>query len=351
MSLRRNIDRRQLFGSPRAYSPGCLTADVGRVYNIGEQVEFGFKYRLKLANVADLPSSLSNDLPDTGEELDDSEAPYKAVDGARYTNLSADQEDTAADADLETDAEEPQIAINLAQQILEKRIQDHLQDKLLYCPGSGADTKDLSIDGIGVDLTSFHEPDECIVEAKNSCTLTGKITIFQRFHNIHGSSLQSIQAGLATLRIGMNEENTFVNEGDLFEEVEFLGGIIGISRQGQGSMGGGQDVSLNNGAGVSAVILSFAQIGTNAKKMSATGQSIIVFFAIALIALVVVAKRKLRNNNRRHCSQDVNEVVVDDSWTDDGVGRDDDGVGRDEVHNETDLNKKQCRLGWRCIPI
>ena len=304
-------------------------------------MEFGFKYRIKLADVADLPSSLSNDLPDTGEEPDDSEATYKAVDGARYTNLSADQEDTATDADLETGAEEPQIVLNLAQQILEKRIQDHLQDKLLYCPGSGADTKDLSIDGVGVDLTSFHEPDECIVEAKNSCTLTGKITIFQRFHNIHGSSLQSIQAGLATLRIGMNEENTFVNEGDLFEEVEFLGGIIGVSRQGQGSMGGGQDVSLNtsNGAGVSAVILSFAQIGNNAKEMSATGQSIVVFFAMALIALVVVAKRKLRNNNRRHCSQGVNEVVVDDSWTDDGVGR-------DEGHNE-----KQCRRGWRCIPV
>ena len=300
-------------------------------------MEFGFKYRIKLADVADLPSSLSNDLPDTGEEPDDSEATYKAVDGARYTNLSADQEDTATDADLETGAEEPQIVLNLAQQILEKRIQDHLQDKLLYCPGSGADTKALSIDGVGVDLTSFHEPDECIVEAKNSCTLTGKITIFQRFHNIHGSSLQSIQAGLATLRIGMNEESTFVNEGDLFEEVEFLGGIIGVSRQGQGSMGGGQDVSLNtsNGAGVSAVILSFAQIGTNAKKMSATGQSIVVFFAMALIALVVVAKRKLRNNNRRHCSQD----VVDDSWTDDGVGR-------DEGHNE-----KQCGRGWRCIPV
>ena len=104
-------------------------------------------------------------------------------------------------------------------------------------------------------------------------------------------------------------------------------------------MGGGQDVSLNNGAGVSAVILSFAQIGTNAKKMSATGQSIVVFFAMALIALVVVAKRKLRNNNRRHCSQD----VVDDSWTDDGVGR-------DETHTEMDLNK-QCHRGWRCIPV
>ena len=341
MSLRRNIDRRQLFGSSQAYSPGCLTADVGRVYDIGEQVEFGFKYRLKLVEVADIPSSLFNDVPDTGEDLDDSEAAYKAVDGVRYTNLSADQEDTATDANLGTDAEEPQIVLNLAQQILEKRIQDHLQDKLLYCPGSGADTKDLSIDGIRVDLTSFHESDECIVEANNSCTLTGKITIFQRFHNIHGSSLQSIQAGLATLRIGMNEENAFVSKGGLVEEVEFLGGIIGISRQGQGSMGGGQDVSLNrNGAGVSAVILSFAQIGDNAKKMSATGQSIVVFFAMALIALVVVAKRKLRNNNRRHCSQDVNEAVVDDSWTDDGVGR-------DEAHNETDLNKKQCSQGWR----
>ena len=350
MSLRRTKHRgnnrrqarqlQQLFGSSRAYSPGCLTAAVGKVYSIGAQVEFGFKYRVKLADDSDVQSYLSEVSPaieenPNGFDMVDEEILIHSKasetegksDGIENSTV-AKYDDTVLHAE---DVVESQTPINVAQQILEKRIQDHLQEQLLYCPGSGADAKDLSIDGIAVDLTSFVEPDECIDAAQTSCTLTGIITIYQRFNNIHGSSLQSTQAGLSTLRIGMNEERAFVSEGDIFHEVEFLGGIIGISRQGQGSLGGGRDISLNNGgAGVSAVILSSASfIDTHAKKLSTTGQGIIGIFAMALLALVV-ARRKTRNSNR---SIGINEIAVDDlqscsseendSWTEDGLGAED----------------------------
>ena len=313
---------------------------MGKVYSIGAQVEFGFKYRVKLADDSDVQSFLSEVSPaieenpngfDTIDEeiLIHSKASEieEMLDGIENT-ADAEHDDTVPHAE---DVEEPQTPINVAQQILEKRIQDHLQEQLLYCPGSGADAKDLSIDGIAVDLTSFHEPDECIGAEQTSCTLTGIITIYQRFNNIHGSSFQSTQAGLSTLRIGMNEESAFVGEGDIFREVEFLGGIIGISRQGQGSLGGGRDISLNSGgAGVSAVILSSASfIDTHARKLSTTGQGIIGIFAMALLALVV-SRRKARNGNR---SIGINEIAVDDlqsysseeedCWTEDGLGADD----------------------------
>ena len=377
MSLRRNTNRnnrqqarhlQQLFGSSRAYSPGCLTAAVGKVYSIGSQVEFGFKYRVKLADDSDVQSFLSEVSPaieenpngfDTIDEeiLIHSKASEieEVLDEIKNTT-DAEHDDTVPHAE---DVEEPQTPINVAQQILEKRIQDHLQEQLLYCPGSGADAKDLSIDGIAVDLTSFHEPDECIGAEQTSCTLTGIITIYQRFNNIHGSSLQSTQAGLSTLRIGMNEESAFVNEGDIFREVEFLGGIIGISRQGQGSLGGGRDVSLNNGgAGVSAVILSTASfIDTHTKKLSTTGQGIIGIFAMALLALVV-ARRKARNGKR---AIGVNEIVVedlqsysseeDDSWTDDGLGPDDSAQSETQssdseeiVHPRVEVYQKQEKI-------
>ena len=377
MSLRRNTNRnnrqqarhlQQLFGSSRAYSPGCLTAAVGKVYSIGSQVEFGFKYRVKLADDSDVQSFLSEVSPaieenpngfDTIDEeilIHSKASEIEEVLDEIENTTDAEHDDTVPHAE---DVEEPQTPINVAQQILEKRIQDHLQEQLLYCPGSGADAKDLSIDGIAVDLTSFHEPDECIDAAQTSCTLTGMITIYQRFNNIHGSSLQSTQAGLSTLRIGMNEESVFVSEGDIFREVEFLGGIIGISRQGQGSLGGGRDVSLNNGgAGVSAVILSTASfIDTHTKKLSTTGKGIIGIFAMALLALVV-ARRKARNGKR---AIGVNEIVVedlqsysseeDDSWTDDGLGPDDSAQSETQssdseeiVHPRVEVYQKQEKI-------
>ena len=375
MSLRRNTNRnnrqrhlQQLFGSSRAYSPGCLTAAVGKVYSIGSQVEFGFKYRVKLADDSYVQSFLSEVSPaieenpngfDTIDEeilIHSKASEIEEVLDEIENTTDAEHDDTVPHAE---DVEEPQTPINVAQQILEKRIQDHLQEQLLYCPGSGADAKDLSIDGIAVDLTSFHEPDECIDAAQTSCTLTGMITIYQRFNNIHGSSLQSTQAGLSTLRIGMNEESAFVNEGDIFREVEFLGGIIGISRQGQGSLGGGRDVSLNNGgAGVSAVILSTASfIDTHTKKLSTTGKGIIGIFAMALLALVV-ARRKARNGKR---AIGINEIAVedlqsysseeDDSWTDDGLGPDDSAQSETQssdseeiVHPRVEVYQKQEKI-------
>ena len=375
MSLRRNTNRnnrqrhlQQLFGSSRAYSPGCLTAAVGKVYSIGSQVEFGFKYRVKLADDSYVQSFLSEVSPaieenpngfDTIDEeilIHSKASEIEEVLDEIENTTDAEHDDTVPHAE---DVEEPQTPINVAQQILEKRIQDHLQEQLLYCPGSGADAKDLSIDGIAVDLTSFHEPDECIGAEQTSCTLTGIITIYQRFNNIHGSSLQSTQAGLSTLRIGMNEESAFVNEGDIFREVEFLGGIIGISRQGQGSLGGGRDVSLNNGgAGVSAVILSTASfIDTHTKKLSTTGKGIIGIFAMALLALVV-ARRKARNGKR---AIGINEIAVedlqsysseeDDSWTDDGLGPDDSAQSETQssdseeiVHPRVEVYQKQEKI-------
>ena len=377
MSLRRNTNRnnrqqarhlQQLFGSSRAYSPGCLTAAVGKVYSIGSQVEFGFKYRVKLADDSDVQSFLSEVSPaieenpngfDTIDEeilIHSKASEIEEVLDEIENTTDAEHDDTVPHAE---DVEEPQTPINVAQQILEKRIQDHLQEQLLYCPGSGADAKDLSIDGIAVDLTSFHEPDECIGAEQTSCTLTGIITIYQRFNNIHGSSLQSTQAGLSTLRIGMNEESVFVSEGDIFREVEFLGGIIGISRQGQGSLGGGRDVSLNNGgAGVSAVILSTASfIDTHTKKLSTTGKGIIGIFAMALLALVV-ARRKARNGKR---AIGINEIAVedlqsysseeDDSWTDDGLGPDDSAQSETQssdseeiVHPRVEVYQKQEKI-------
>ena len=368
MSLRRNTNRnkhrgnnrqqarhlQQLLGSSRAYSPGCLPAAVGKVYSIGAQVEFGFKYRVKLAEDSDVQSFLS-EVPvspaiaiqesPNGFDMVDEEILIQPkaseidgmLDGIYHFSSDTYEEETLLLIDEQKlqqqeqeVVEEPQTPIGVAQMILEKRIQNHLQKKLLYCPGSGADAKDLSIDGIAVDLTSFHEPDECIDAAQTSCMLTGSITIYQKFNNIHGSSLQSIQAGLSTLRIGMNEESAYVNEGDIFNEVEFLGGIIGISREGQGSTGEGRDISLNNGsAGVSAVILSQASfIDTHTEKLSTTGQGIIGIFAMALLALVV-ARRKARNSNR---AVGINEIAVDDlqshsaeddSWTEDGLGAED----------------------------
>ena len=377
MSLRRNTNRnnrqqarhlQQLFGSSRAYSPGCLTAAVGKVYSIGSQVEFGFKYRVKLADDSYVQSFFSEVSPaieenpngfDTIDEeilIHSKASEIEEVLDEIENTTDAEHDDTVPHAE---DVEEPQTPINVAQQILEKRIQDHLQEQLLYCPGSGADAKDLSIDGIAVDLTSFHEPDECIDAAQTSCTLTGMITIYQRFNNIHGSSLQSTQAGLSTLRIGMNEESVFVSEGDIFREVEFLGGIIGISRQGQGSLGGGRDVSLNNGgAGVSAVILSTASfIDTHTKKLSTTGKGIIGIFAMALLALVV-ARRKARNGKR---AIGINEIAVedlqsysseeDDSWTDDGLGPDDSAQSETQssdseeiVHPRVEVYQKQEKI-------
>jgi hypothetical protein len=306
-------------------------------------VEFGFKYRLKLADSPDIRPFLFEATQGSGEDRDGfdtvdeklqihSEASEVELVPDKGQNINVSEHyksnDTPSDVEVAEIAEEPQTPINIAQQILEERIQDHLQDKLLYCPGSGADARDLSIDGIAVDLTSFREQDECIDAAQTSCTLTGKVTIFQRFNNIHSSSLQSTQAGLATLRAGMNEENIFVSEGDVFNEVEFLGGIIGISRQ--GSSGEGRDISLNNnGAGVSAVILSSAQsfIDTHAGKLSTTGQGIIGVFAMALLALVV-ARRKARNKSR---AIGINEIALDglqsygsedDSWAEDGFPAD-----------------------------
>lgn len=341
---------------------------MGKVYSIGAQVEFGFKYRVKLADDSDVQSFLSEVSPaieetPNGFDMIDEEilihSKASEIDGMldEIENTTvAGNDDAAPGAEV---VEETQTPINVAQQTLEKRIQDHLQEQLLYCPGSGADAKDLSIDGIAVDLTSFHEPDECIDAEQTSCTLTGIITIYQRFNNIHGSSLQSTQAGLSTLRIGMNEESAFVSEGDIFREVEFLGGIIGISRQGQGSLGGGRDVSLNNGgAGVSSVILSTASfIDTHTKKLSTTGQGIIGIFAMALLALVV-ARRKARNDNR---AIGINEIAVDDlqsysseeddSWTEDGLGPDDSAQsemqssdGEEILHPSVEVYPKQEKI-------
>ena len=328
-------------------------------------MEFGFKYRVKLADDSDVQSYLSEvtqgpeGVPNSLEMVDEeilihskaSEIENLLNEGQNTTDIEQ-HGDTVPHAEV---AEESQKPITIAQQILEKRIQDHLQEKLLYCPGSGGNAKDLSIDGIAVDLMSFREPDECMDAAQTSCTLTGKITIYQRFNNIHGSSLQSTQAGLSTLRIGMNEESAFVDEGDIFNEVEFLGGIIGIGRQGEGSPGGGRDISLNNGsAGVSAVILSSAHgfIDTHARKLSTTGQGIVGVFAMALLALVV-ARRKARNSNR---GIGINEIAVDDlqscssqddSWTEDGLGADDDSVqserqpSEEVVHPSVEVYMKQ----------
>lgn len=322
------------FGQQRVYSPGCITARAGQVYSIGATVDFGFKYRLKLALPTAEPSfdEASGGVTEegvTGSALDET---FDVVEDVSDNEAQYDETPMSVQASSEESlvpSSGVALALYVAQVTLEQRIQDYLQRKLIYCPGSGYDHRDLTIDGVAVDLLPYGS-DECDNNTQPSCLMTGSITLYQRFNNAQSSSLQSTQAGLESLRVGMNEENVFEDEdGGSIINVEFVGGVFGV---GSPEDVEGRDISLGGigdlggGVAVSSIIVPKQNfIQSQGLSLTHIGQGIVAIFAVSLIALVV-AKRRKRARYRRNIEESENDELAhetrhqsdEDSRTQDG---------------------------------
>lgn len=374
MSLRttRNLQLADtFFEQQRVYSPGCIAARAGQVYSIGARTVFGFKYRLQLApavaeqsgveeaaaeqsvheEVAGVVTeeeeygSSENDFLDAipvGDASDDLRVPNNEVE----YDASATPVETSSKGSLVL-ASGADLALFVAQDILEQRIQDYLQKKLIYCPGSGYDNRDLTIDGVAVDLLPYGS-EECDDDTRTSCLMTGTITLYQRFNNAQSSSLQSTQAGLESLRVGMNVENIFEDgDGIPISNVEFLGGVFDVGKPGEQerrdiSLGGIGD--LGGGVAVASVIVSTQNfIQSQGASLSHTGQGIVAIFAVAFFVLVVARRRK-RARHARAVAQGNNGGIDSgernlsdkDSWNEDGFVADEIERKDDEKEDQHD---------------
>ena len=345
------------FGQQIVYSPGCITARAGQVYSIGATVDFGFKYRLQLA-IPDAESSVIGETEGAIEEaVEYGSSTNETPDVVLHDNTDSKVEYDDFEKSVQTSSEESlpptsgvSLALYMAQVTLERRLRDYLQKKLIYCPGSGYDHRFLTIDGVAVDLLSYGL-DECDYEFRPSCQMTGSITLYQSFKNAQSSSLQSIQASLESLRIGMNEENFFEDEdGSSIVNVEFLGGVIDIGDLGRED--GRLDIPLDGigdlGGGVAvASIIAPTQKFIQSQRVSLThvGQGIVALFAMALLVLVVARRRKRARYARTvEESNDVDNGISfqsdEDSWTQDGYVTNE--TGRRNVEEEHNDEQSEC---------
>jgi len=369
MSLRttRNLQLADtFFEQQRVYSPGCIAARAGQVYSIGARTAFAFKYRLQLSPaVAEQPGveeaaaeqSVHEEVEVAGvateeeEEYGSSEDEFlEAVTVGDASNNEVEYDASAAPVQASAKgslalASGADLALFAAQDILEQRIQDYLQKKLIYCPGSGYKNRDLTIDGVAVDLFSYGSG-ECDDDTRTSCLMTGTITLYQRFSNAQSSSLQSTQAGLEGLRVGMEVENVFEDDDGIpISNVEFLGGVFDVGKPGELerrgiSLGGIGD--LGGGVAVSVIASTQNLIQSQGASLSHTGQGIVAIFAMALFALVVARRRK-RARHARAAVQDNNggldsgekNLSDKDSWNEDGFIADETETERKDDFDDT----------------
>ena len=221
------------------YSVGCAAAASGNVFDIGSEVRIHFKYEL-VAHANAGPTS---------------------------------------------------VASNLA--TLQGKMERFLRMKLMYCPGNGLPVN-LSIDGIKVQL-ALSGTQDCLENLP--CVLDGEMILYQRLGSAGTSALESIQAALAALKMGM-DEHAF-EDGVNFQKVGFLGGVIDSK-----ATWTGRDTSVEGRDQI--VASSNSSYGENFRAKTKSLSQYGDYFVAALVTtfLVLVVSRVRKRARKKRSNQD-----------------------------------------------